>query len=147
VIVYLDTSAFVKLVLNEVAADAARSWFERSRPAITSVVTYPEACSALKRRSIEAASSDAPLETWLTVLDARWRRVVAVEAAARPAGAMALKHALRGMDALQLGTAIRVRERLEQQGAEEPLVFASFDRRLLEAAEREGFATLGGPLG
>ena len=26
------------------------------------------------------------------------------------------------------------------------VAFAAFDRRLLEAAEREGFATLGGPL-
>jgi hypothetical protein len=26
------------------------------------------------------------------------------------------------------------------------VVFATFDRRLLEAAEREGLATLGGPL-
>ena len=59
---------------------------------------------------------------------------------------LALKHGLRGMDAVQLGSAIRTRERLREQGEEDQLLFAAFDRRLLEAAEREGFATLGGPL-
>ena len=51
------------------------------------------------------------------------------------------------MDAIQLATATRVRARLAEQGVDEPLVFACYDRRLLEAAEREGFATLGGPTG
>mgnify|MGYP000872872250 CR=1 FL=1 len=52
----------------------------------------------------------------------------------------------RCTDAAQLGSAIQTRTRLREQGAQAPLLFAAFDRRLLEAAEREGFATLGGPL-
>jgi predicted nucleic acid-binding protein len=121
VITYLDTGAFVKLVIDEERADEPRSWFEQSGPAITSAITPPESCAALGQRA-------------------------AVARRCRTARGVA-GGALRGMDAIQLAAAIRVRERLDEQRAAEPLAFASYDRRLLEAAEREGFATLGGPLG
>ena len=145
-ITYLDTSAFVKLVIDEEHADEARSWFEESRPAITSVITYPESCSALGRCARQSLEDDARLEEWLAALNARWSRAVTLEVAPERAGALATKHELRGMDAIQLAAAVRVRERLDAQSIDEPLLFATFDRRLLEAAEREGFATLGGPL-
>lgn len=145
-IVYLDTSAFVKLFMTEVHAEETRSWFDQARPAVTSVITYPEACSALARRAHRLPEASAQIRQWLVALDERWRRVVAIETASHAAGMLALKHRLRGMDAIQLGAAIRLRERLDQQGADEPLRFAAFDGRLLEAAEAEGFATLGGPI-
>ena len=50
------------------------------------------------------------------------------------------------MDAIQLAAAVTLRERLPRRRRTPSVVFAAFDRRLLEAAEREGFATLGGPL-
>jgi hypothetical protein len=53
------------------------------------------------------------------------------------------------MDAVQLAAAVTLRDRLRAGATGEPaadVAFATFDRRLLEAAEREGFATLGGPL-
>ena len=66
------------------------------------------------------------------------------------AGRLALSHELRGMDAMQLAAAVTLRERL-RAGAADPattdIVFAAFDGRLLDAAEREGFQTLGGELG
>lgn len=143
-IAYLDTSAFVKLVLDEDGAADARSWFEGGWPAISSVITYPEACSALGRRAHDEPQSKL-LETWIEQLDACWRRVLSVQVGAELAGRLALRHELRGMDAVQLAAAVRTRERLREQGSQNSLRFASFDRRLLEAAEREGFATLGGP--
>ena len=54
-------------------------------------------------------------------------------------------HGLRGMDAIQLATPrSECGERIRATSTN--LCVATFDRRLLEAAEREGFATLGGPL-
>ena len=49
------------------------------------------------------------------------------------------------MDAVQLAAAIDTRKRLRDTGAAGELRFATFDRELREAAEHEGFATLGGP--
>jgi hypothetical protein len=53
------------------------------------------------------------------------------------------------MDAVQLAAAVTLRERLRTgttgtSGA--AVAFATFDQQLLAAAEREGFATFGGPL-
>ncbi len=143
-IVYLDTSAFVKLVLEEDGSVEARAWFGEGWPAISSAVTYPEACSALRRRSRERGG-DARLATWLEELETRWRRVLAIRVDAALAGRLAIAHRLRGMDAVQLAAAVNTRERLRDADAEAELRFAAFDRELCEAAEHEGLATLGGP--
>lgn len=64
----------------------------------------------------------------------------------REAGQTALRHGLRGTDAVQLATALELRMQARTHAPVVEVVVASYDRRLLEAAEREGFATLGGPL-
>jgi predicted nucleic acid-binding protein len=147
VIVYLDTSAFVKLVLEEDRALEARAWFDEARPAISSAITYPEACAALARRAREGEASGARLQRWVAELDARWRQVASIRVDSNLAGRLALRHALRGMDAIHVAAAVHVHERLLHHEAHEELLFAAFDQRLLEAAEREGFATLGDRLG
>ena len=145
-IVYLDTSAFVKLILQEEGAVDVRSWFDGAGPAVSSVITYPEARSALGRRARASGRVSPHLEAWIAELEARWRRLVSVRVDPQPAGELALRHELRGMDAVQLAAAVNVRERLRRHADDAEVVFAAFDRRLLEAAEREGFATLGAPL-
>ena len=145
VIIYVDTSAFVKLVVDEDGADETRRWFDAASLAATSVITFPEACSALTRR----ARHDGPangLQEWLDALESRWAQTTRVRIDERLAGSLAIRHGLRGMDAVHLGAAIGVRERALTRSASASVAVAAFDRRLLEAAEREGFATLGGSL-
>ena len=144
-IVYLDASAFVKLVIDEDGADLARHWFEEASLATSSVITFPEACSALARRAHRAGVDDGRLDEWLSELDARWTRTAHVRVDERVAGRLAIEHSLRGMDAVQLGAAVAVRERAFARSKTAVVKVATFDRRLLEAAEAEGFATLGGP--
>ncbi len=146
-IIYLDTSSFVKLVIDEDGADLARRWFDEASLATSSVVTLPEACSALARRANRMRAAKGRLDEWLSELDARWARTARVRVDERVAGRLAVKHSLRGMDAVQLGAAVAVRERAVARSKAAVVSVAAFDRRLLEAAEREGFATLGGPLG
>ena len=148
-IVYLDTSAFVKLVVDEPGDADARAWFHTARTAFSSVVTYAEACAAVGRRARVDQPDEARLRAWVAEIDDRWRRTVTIPVAARRAGQLALVHRLRGMDAVQLAAAVTLRDRLcagATGGPAADVAFAAFDRRLLEAAEREGFATLGGPL-
>ncbi len=145
-IVYLDTSAFVKLILQEEGAADARSWFDEAGPVVSSVITYPETCAALGRRARASVGESPHLKDWIGELEARWRRVVSVRVEAQPAGELALRHGLRGMDAVQLAAAVNARAHLRRHAEDAELVFAAFDRQLLAAAEREGFATLGGPL-
>jgi predicted nucleic acid-binding protein len=144
-IIYLDTSAFVKLVVDEDGADVARRWFDEASLATSSIITFPEACSALARRARAEGIDDGRLDGWLSELDARWTRTAHVRVDERVAGRLAIKQSLRGMDAIQLGAAVAVRERAVARSTTAVVKVAAFDRRLLEAAEREGFATLGGP--
>jgi len=146
-VLYLDTSAFVKLILeHEPGAGEVREWFTRADHACLSVITYPEATSALCRHDREVGSDTARLDAWLRALRDFWqscvRAVVPEESAAR----LGRLHSLRGMDAVQLSTAPDIRERILTDTPTAEVLFAAFDRRLLEAAEREGFATLGGAL-
>lgn len=145
-ILYLDTSAFVKLVLDEPDATQTREWFALSREACSSVITLPEATSALCRQAREVGTGAAGLNTWLAMLDRCWRRCVHVPVFEQTAARLAQAHTLRGMDAVQLASAFEVNARALAHTPDADLRFLAFDRRLLEAAEREGFATLGGPL-
>lgn len=147
-ILYLDTSAFVKLVLDESGAEETRAWFARAEQACSSVITYIEATSALCRQDRERGVVKGRLGAWLETLETSWRRCVHVPVFERSAAQLAVKHSLRGMDAVQLASALELQARVftetETPGAD--FHFMAFDRRLLEAAEREGFATLGGSL-
>ena len=144
-IIYLDTSAFAKLVVDEEGTDLARRWFDEASLATSSVITFPEACSALARRANRMRATKGRLDEWLSELDARWTRTARVRVDERVAGRLAVVHSLRGMDAVQLGAAVAVRERALARSKTAVVTVAAFDQRLLEAAEREGFATLGGP--
>ena len=148
-ILYLDTSALVKLIIREDGTADAVAWFERADLIASSVITYAEACSALAQNDRRRAGTPSRLSEWLIALDEHWREVMRVPVAEWPAGKLALAHGLRGMDAVQLAAAITLRERLQAGTTGAPaadVAFAAFDRRLLEAAGHEGFATLGGPL-
>lgn len=150
-IIYFDTSALLKLVFVEDRDAEVREWFSTSQRVATSVITYAEACAAMSRRS-RAASAPASdiagaVEQWVAVLNDSMGYVISLRVIGREAGRLALEHGLRGMDAIHLSAAGDLRERLAAQGLAEQVVFASFDRRLLEAAGHEGFETLGGDPG
>ena len=148
VITYLDTSAFVKLVIDEDGAPTklAPGSTKRGRPSPASSPTRRRAPHSGGARDSDARMI-ARLEAWLAALDARWSRAVPseVDRACRAAGARRTGCAAWTPSSSPLP--IRVRERLRARtSTDETSLFATFDRRLLEAAEREGFATLGGPL-
>lgn len=148
-ILYLDTSALVKLIVPEDRSPDAVAWFMAADFTASSVITYAEACSALGQNDRRRNSRTSPLGRWLAGLDEHWKDVMRVPVAEQAAGRLALAHGLRGMDALQLAAAITLRDELQAKaagGRVQDVVLVAFDRQLLAAAEREGFATLGGPL-
>lgn len=133
--VYLETSALVKLLRDEPGADEARAAASRPNLRVTCVVTYPEACSALARaaRLRPGDGRRARRE-----LDEFWPEVHLVEVdepLARRAGDLAMKHRLRGMDAVHLAAALELREVSD-------LWLASWDEELREAARAEGLGLI-----
>ena len=145
-ILYADTSAVVKAVLLEPGTSEVDEWFLQAEEVASSVITYAEACAALGRSDRRNGPDPVALRARIEELDAQWNEFVVLPVEERAAGRAALKHSLRGMDAVQLSAAIALRAAAREHAPDAEVVFAAFDRRLLEAAEREGFATLGGPL-
>ena len=134
-ILYLDTSALVKLVVEERGSEAVDALVATTEYAVSSVIAYAECRSAIARagkaRRVDAAAAVRSLDrVWDTVqtLD------VDLRLGAR-AGELAGRHLLRGMDALHLASA------LEVVAPDLPVAFATFDRALARAARAEGLST------
>jgi len=140
---FWDSSAVVPLLLDEAAAEAARSALRDDPEMVVWWGTPVEVLSALARveRSSAVASADVDLaRRALEDLGDRWNEVLPSEEVRERAGAGLLRHAIRAGDALQLGAALtwaRGRPRAHR--------FLSLDERLAEAARREGFDVL--PIG
>jgi predicted nucleic acid-binding protein len=137
VTVYLDTSSFVKLYMEEEGADAVVALVRAATLLTTSAVAYAETRAALARRQRERALRPAAAAAVIARLDADWSRVAAIEVTsvlARRAGLLAERHALRGFDAIHLASFELV---LERAGAAD-VHFSSADGALTRAARRLG---------
>ena len=138
-ILYLDTSSLLKLFVDEQHSPAVRDWAVAAQMLATSRVTYPEAVAALARRHRLGDLSDASLRRASSALERQWPTVAAVELHEALAAELALRHALRGPDAIQLAAALTVAD-----AAGMALVaFSTFDRQLSQAAQAEGLRVLG----
>ena len=134
---YLDTSALVKLYVNETHSGEVRKQLKACSLAAISRVAYPEARAALARRHREGGLTAAELRRAVADLGRDMAAFVVVELlehVALRAGELAEHHALRGFDAVHLASALELRL-LVGPG----VTFCSFDRLQNEAALREGF--------
>ena len=134
-ILYLDTSALVKLVVEEPGSDAVDGLAAAAEYAVSSVIAYAECRSAIARaaqaRRLDASAAVRSLER---VWDAVQTLDVDVRLSVR-AGDLASRHLLRGLDSLHLASA------LEVATPTVPVIFATFDRGLARAARAERLST------
>lgn len=138
--IYLDTSAFVKLYINEKESADIRAMVNQATEKTTSLITYVEARSALARRRRERSYSKAFEQTLVDKLDANWDDYIVfpvTEPLVHQAGELAAKHYLRAYDALHLASALELQTKLKR-----PVTFAAFDAPLVKAARKEKLLTL-----
>lgn len=134
---FWDSSAIVPLLVAEPAHAAALDVLERDPEIIAWWATSIECVSALSRLEREDAMSPGGTRAALARLDrlaAAWHEVQPTPWVRQRAIRLLRVHPLRAADAMQLAAAIASAE-------DEPatLGFVTFDERLAEAAEREGF--------
>lgn len=140
-VAYFDSSALVKLVIDEDgSADAALLW-DGADSVLTSRVAYPEVRAALaaaeRGARLDAETHQRAKADWEELHQAL--RLVEVTAQLeREAGDLAEQHALSGFDAIHLASALAI--------AAIPLVVATWDGRMHHAAQAMGLATLPGQL-
>jgi uncharacterized protein len=140
---FWDTSAVVPLLLEESATATARALYEEDPVLVVWWSTAVECASAIARLEREGALDVATANAALAQLEAlaeRWHEVQPVEGLRPVAQRLLRLHALRAADALQLAAAWQVAE--HQPASVEVVVF---DRRLGEAASREGFRVVTRP--
>jgi len=132
-IVYFDSSAFVKLLVEEDGSDLAAVLWDGCDAAVSSRLAYPEVRAALvaagRDYRLEPADQVRAEDAW----DSYWastRRVELTEQVSASAGQLAAQHALRGAGAVHLASLVAV-------GATECL-FAVWDQRLRAAARSVG---------
>jgi predicted nucleic acid-binding protein len=138
---YLDTSALVKLYVEEVGSQLVRWGLDQAELVATSEIAYLEARAALARRRREKAFSLPSYRRLLEEFELDWDRFVVVDVTMpllRDASSLAEQYPLRAMDALHLASA----QLIGPRSAEESLMFASWDDALDRAAKREGLALL-----
>jgi predicted nucleic acid-binding protein len=133
---YFDASALAKHYVRERdtrTVDRLLSGVE----AATCRLTEAEVSSALSRRCREGDVTEEGLAMAVTALRADMRRLHVVELSASVVGgvhALLSRHVLRAGDALQLASALVLRDRAG------PVELVAYDARLRHAARREGLA-------
>lgn len=138
-IAYLDTSAVVKLYVEEAGAMTVRRVVHGATQVGTSRVTYAEARAAFARRFREHGFSTPAYAELIRSFEQEWEtyvRLDVTEPLIKLSGALAERHALRAYDAIQLASALVLQRELQAA----PVAFVAADVRLLKAAEQERLA-------
>ncbi len=155
-ILYLDTSALVKLYADEPGRREVEGSVRAARVVAVSEIGYVEARSALARKEREGSFSADEHDAAVEQLRQDFREVLL----SRPvtgdvitrAGDLTRKHSLRAYDAVHLATALVLREEAQElakssresqepslRGTDEPRVsMMTFDASLAGAAGGEG---------
>jgi predicted nucleic acid-binding protein len=137
---YLDSSALVKLYVEEEGSSMVRQWVDDADTVATSILAFVEARAAFARPHREKRISSAAHARLVRDFAADWDRYLVLEATQplmRLAGRLAATHALRAYDAIHLASAKILREKLA-----EPVLFASWDARLAAAVRKEGLEVM-----
>lgn len=132
-IVYFDSSAFVKLVVEETGSDLAAALWDGCDAAVSSRLAYPEVRAALaaagRAQRLDPADQSLAERLWEDYWAAT-RTVELTESLTAHAGALAAQHALGGADAVHLASLLAV-------GTADTL-FAVWDQRLRAGAQAAG---------
>jgi len=137
-ILYYDTSALIKLLIDEQGSELVRKLWGSAYTAVSSILVYPEGRAALATAHRSGRISRQGFRSSLRTFEALHESLVSVgvdKYVARDAGRLATDLDLRGYDAVHLATALDL--------AEEELVFVTWDDDLARAADASGLATAG----
>ncbi|MFN8012828.1 MAG: type II toxin-antitoxin system VapC family toxin [Holophagaceae bacterium] len=134
--IYLDTSALVKLFAREDFSDELREAV-RGQAVRTASIAFVEALSAFARKAEFTEAERVALNREFL---ATWHRFRAVptDDVLEAAGVLVRGHRLRAFDALHLAAA-------RSLGAPSRIRFAVYDRELARAAAKEGFGLITDP--
>lgn len=137
-IIYLDTSALLKLYIQEAYSDDVNVLVATADGAGTSLLTYAEMAAAMARAErMRLISSESAKAAWNN-FQGDWPEFTRLKLSAaliERAATLAWDLGLRGYDAMHLATALTWKDALG-----EPIFLATFDRLLWSAGKKAGMA-------
>ncbi len=139
-ILYLDTSALVKMFVPEPHSEKLRAAVASASVVATQLLAHVEACSAFSRFA-EARRDRSLFQRLRRELDARWTEweIVGIEEPlVRRAGEFCARYRLRGYDSVHLAAA----ERVHGASRAADFRFGVFDGNLARAAGSLGLPVL-----
>lgn len=139
-ILYLDTSALVKLYVSETGSPQVHEWVSACELAAVCRIAWAEACAAFARRARDVPADAPSLEQAREALANDWPHYFILElteTVVARACEYAEVFALRAYDSVQLAAASTLREATAAE-----VVFASFDNRLNKAARVTGMGVM-----
>lgn len=139
-ILYLDTSALVKLYVDEDGSETVKKFVDQAAVVSTSKIASVEARSAFARAKREEILSDSSHRQVVCQLQYDWKRFLVVETSdglIELAGELVEEYSLRGFDAVHLASALFL-----QQQTGHKVVAACWDIRLWDALKKAGLQTI-----
>lgn len=143
VILYLDTSALVKLYIAEAESPAIHDAVARAEAVAVCRIAWAEACAALARRARDVPTDETATTTARHAMARDWPHFLIIEvtqAVVERACEFAETFALRGYDSVQLASAYTT-----LASAPGEVDFACYDNRLNKAARVLGLSLLNTP--
>jgi predicted nucleic acid-binding protein len=138
---FWDASALVPTFLEEPATAEVQRWQSADPGVVIWMMTRVEVISAIARRKREQPERTVLWQRAIRDFQEAaptWTEIFDAEAARFHAERIVVDYPLRAADALQLGAAL-----VAADGDPQSLELVTLDRRLAEAARREGFPVLG----
>lgn len=132
-IIYFDSSALVKLVMEEEGSETVALLWDRAAWPVSNALSYPEVRAALAAARRDKRLTERSLNTSKQEWETYWGDINAVEPYEQllhEAGDVAESYRLKGYDAVHLATAMRFLPEL--------VIMVTWDRRLREAALQAG---------
>jgi uncharacterized protein len=137
-IIYFDTSSFIKLYVEEDGSDSVRELRASEQLAASSVILFVELRSALARMLSSRLDEQSYLRA-VRRFESDWPYVGNVpldDVLVRLAAELAERNRLRALDAIHLASALTL-------SRHEEVLLSAWDRPLLDAAVAEGIRVAG----
>jgi predicted nucleic acid-binding protein len=137
-ILYLGSSALIKLYIEEEYSDFLRMWVHEAEIVATCRVTYTEVTSALELRLKQNDIQKNDYEIITKRFSKDWSNYAIIDFDDQIAAHYIKKYGLRRFDAIHLSSAMLIRKTKNDF----LLLFASANNSLCKAAEAEGITVL-----
>jgi uncharacterized protein len=137
---FCDTSALVKNFLIEEHSPLMREQYAGAEHILVSQITWVEMNSAFARRLLLGESTSEAIQKAMEAFRVEWKSFAVLPTDAvvvEYAGGLCRSLNLRAYDAVQLAAA-----RLAERDLGKAITFASFDHKLIKAAQTLGLQTL-----